>query len=46
LLQAGGSKAPNNKGFDAKAIANMNDDDVTVLLDKAKESELRALMGG
>jgi hypothetical protein len=36
---------PNNKGFDAKTIANMSDDGVSALLGKAKKSELRALMG-
>lgn len=45
LGQAGGSKAPNNKQFDAKTLASMNDEDFSAFVNKAKKSELRSLMG-
>lgn len=45
LGQAAGSKAPNNSKLDAKTIVNMPDDQFTALLEKAKKSDLRALMG-
>ena len=45
LSQAAGSKAPSGKGLGAKTLANMSDDDFTAFVDKAKKSDLRALMG-
>lgn len=45
LSQAGGSKAPANKGLDAKSLATMSEDDFNSFMAKAKKSELRSLFG-
>jgi hypothetical protein len=45
LGQAAGGRAPNNSKLDAKSIANMSDEAFQAFVDKAKKSELRAIMG-
>lgn len=45
LGQATGSKAPVNKGLDAKSLATMTDEDFTAFMAKAKKSDMRSLFG-
>jgi hypothetical protein len=39
LRQAGGSKAPNNKSFDAKTLASMSDEDFSAFLSRQGQEE-------